>query len=204
MTRLIRAGLLAVALLLAGNSFAAAQNPDDPISRLNEALLHVMQNADTLGYQGRYDHLASVLDSVFDYPTMARFVIGSSGWQSLSHEQRADYIDHFRRMSIATYANQFSGYSGQSFELADFREMGTNQYLVRTSLLRPDEDAIALDYVVRLSRGGEYRAVDVLLGGRISQLSRQRSELSSVYVRLGFTGLLSELENAIESQATGG
>src|SRR3989337_2710288 len=69
-----RIGLLAAALLLL--AAGGAPPPSAVIERLYAALLQSMQNADTLGFSGRYENLAPVLTEGFDLAFMARAAAG--------------------------------------------------------------------------------------------------------------------------------
>jgi len=82
-------------------------------------------------------------------------------------------------MSIATYASRFDGYSGERFEVDPAVEHRGNDVVVRTRLLAPPRDPIALNYLMRAS-GGDWKIVDVYLSGTISELATRRSEFSAL------------------------
>ena len=50
------------------------------VKELHEKLMHIMQEADTLGYQGRYDYIQEVVTARFDTSLIAK-VIMSRYWQ---------------------------------------------------------------------------------------------------------------------------
>ncbi|NBC34545.1 MAG: hopanoid biosynthesis protein HpnM [Alphaproteobacteria bacterium] len=180
-----------------------AVEPEAPVNRLHAALLHVMQNAGSLGFEGRYEELAPVLRDVFDFSAMARFAIGPTFWPELSAAQREEVIDLFAEMSITTYAARFDGYSGQSFQLSDQADAGRGRVLVRSLLLRPDDEPVALDYVLIREEGQGWRIIDVLLDGSVSELARQRAEYTAVLRRQGYDGLVAALEQAIDRRRQG-
>ena len=170
------------------------------VERLHAALLDVMRNADQLRYQGRASQLDPVLRDVFAYPAMAQIVSGRQ-WESFSEDQRQQMIDTFARLSVATYANRFDGYGGETFLTAGEQEV-RGSMLVRTELIVPAGDNVALNYVVR-QIGGQWRIIDVMLAGNLSELSRQRAEYTSVLGRGGFSALIAEMEAAIARQGGG-
>ena len=200
---MIRIALLlavAIAVVLPGAPSAAqSQSPRAPVERLNAVLLEVMQNADSLGFQGRYNTLEPVLTEAFTFETMARLTIGPGNWTALDAQRRQEFVDAFTRMSVSTFAARFDGYSGQRFEIVDQQDVRSGQVLVRTVLVNPDNDTVSLDYLV-LRQGDGWRILDIFLGGQVSELSRQRSEFSSVYARSGYQGLLLEIEDNIRRQ----
>ena len=84
-----------------------------PIRAFYDALLAVMKQAEQLGVRGRYDKLAPVIRSTFDLPAMTRIAVGPE-WTAIPPEQQTALLDNFARMTIATYANRFDGWSGQA------------------------------------------------------------------------------------------
>lgn len=177
--------------------------PEAVVEHLHEALLHTMRNADSLGFEGRYDYLAPRLRQAFDFAAMARFAIGPTFWPELSEAQRAEVIDLFSEMSITTYAARFDGYSGQSFQTVEQADAGRDRLLVRSRLLRPDDEPVALDYVLLRREGQGWRIIDVLLDGSVSELARQRAEYTAVLRRQGYDGLVAALEQAIQRRRQG-
>ena len=87
-----------------------------PIRAFYDTLLAVMKQAEQLGVRGRHDKLAPIVRSTFDLPAMTRIAVGPE-WTAIPPDQQAALLDNFARMTIATYANRFDGWSGQSFEV---------------------------------------------------------------------------------------
>jgi phospholipid transport system substrate-binding protein len=159
------------------------------IDRLHEALLGVMKNSETLGYQGRYDQLAPALVELFDLAFMAEKSVGRH-WKTASPEDRAILVDTFSRYTIANYAGRFSSYSGQHFETLQEEPSARGTLLVRTRLVDPDGgDDVNLDYRLR-AIDGSWKIIDVYLNGTVSELALRRSEYSSMIKREGFQALL--------------
>lgn len=192
--------ILAVAFALPAAAQPAA--PTDVVERFNAALLDVMQNADELGFEGRYERLDPVMSEVFDFRSMAQFAVGANNWQQLSEEQRDQLVDAFRRMSISSYASRFDGYSGQSFRVVGAQDGPRGTTIVQSQIVRPNNEPVGLGYVLHQS-GGEWRILDIILGQTVSELSRTRSEYSSVLDREGFDALISNIEAAIARQRSG-
>ena len=92
-----------------------------------------MKQAEQLGVRGRYDKLAPVIRSTFDLPAMTRIAVGPD-WTTIPAEQQSALLDSFARMTIATYANRFDGYSGQSFEIDPEVQPRNTGRIVRTKL----------------------------------------------------------------------
>jgi phospholipid transport system substrate-binding protein len=192
-----RQALLSVAAMLAGlvlPTVAVAGDADPaiaPIRAFYDALLAAMKQADQLGVRGRYDKLAPVIRSTFDLPAMTRIAVGPE-WTSIPAEQQTALLDSFARMTIATYASRFDGFSGQSFEIDPEVQLRNNGRIVRTRLARPKEEPVALNYLMRGS-GESWKIVDIYLSGTISELATQRSEFGAILKSGGPAALIESL-----------
>ncbi len=178
---------------------AAAADADPaiaPIRAFYDALLAAMKQADQLGVRGRYDKLAPVIRSTFDLPAMTRIAVGPD-WTTIPAEQQAALLDSFARMTIATYANRFDGFSGQSFEIdPDVQPRNTGR-IVRTKLTRPKEEPVTLNYLMR-GTGDTWKIVDIYLSGTISELATQRSEFGAILKTGGPAALIESLHQQID------
>lgn len=191
--------LLTLALLAVAVPAARASAETEAVARLDDTLLEVMQNADSLGFAGRYARLEPVLGELFDFETMAQLGLRRY-WADLSPEDRGRVVAAFSRMSVATFAARFDSFSGQRFEITGTAPGPQSLVLVRTLLHRPAGDAVELTYVMRATPAGP-RIIDVLSAGKFSELARQRSEMSSVYGREGLEGLVASLRRKADELA---
>jgi phospholipid transport system substrate-binding protein len=186
------AAALLAALALPGHSIAADADPAvAPIRAFYDVLLANMKQADQLGVQGRYDKLAPVIRATFDLDAMTRIAVGPE-WTAIPPEQQKALLDSFARMTIATYANRFNGYSGESFEVDSETVSRNTGRIVRSRLLRPKEDPVTLNYLMRGS-GDTWKIVDIYLSGTISELATQRSEFGAILKAGGPAALIQSL-----------
>src|SRR5262249_52867170 len=193
-----RLALLLSAGLVFGASimFAAAQGDeaDLAVSRIRafyDSLLAVMKQADRLGIQGRYDKLAPAIRATFDFAAMTRIAVGPD-WNGIAPGQQSDLIESFTRMTIATYANRFDGYSGERFEVEPTSEGRSTGRIVRTKLVPSTGEPVTLNYLMRGS-GDNWRIVDVYLTGTISELATRRSEFTAILKTGGPDALIESL-----------
>ena len=168
--------------LLAPVAATAQGSPIAVVERFHTELLSVMKNARTLGYRGRYRVLAPAIDGTFHLPAMTRLVAGRGKWKSFSDGQKQAFIDAFSRMTMATYAHRFDGYSGESFQTMEAVPVRSKTVLVKASVTKGDGEVIHLNYLLRRFGSG-WRVIDVFLKGTISELATRRSEYSSVLRR---------------------
>jgi phospholipid transport system substrate-binding protein len=176
---------------------AAAQDakPVTVVETLNAALLEVMMSARELGYEGRFAQLEPVLEASYDFAFMTRIACGTS-WRDMSAQQQDELVGLFTDMSIANYAARFDGYSGESFEILGEEPGPRDAVVVESRLLRPSDNPVALNYVMR-DQAGSWRIVDVLLDGKFSELARQKSEFAAVLRSGGADDLAALLQDKI-------
>ena len=189
-----RDALLVLAACVATPVAAADAPPADvtaPIRAFYAALLDVMKRAKTLGIRGRYDTLAPVVSAAFDLPAMTRISVGPR-WTSIPKEQQASLIDAFSRMTIATYASRFDGYSGERFEVDPEVESRGAGSVVHTRIVQSKGEPVALNYLMRRS-GSAWKAVDVYLTGTISEIATRRSEFNGILDAGGPQALIGSL-----------
>ncbi len=197
-------GALAICLgvsTLAPGSRAESPNGVESVEALHAALLAVMRDAETLGYEGRSVQLAPVIPLHFDVEFMARKAVGRH-WEKASDEEKQRYLESFGRFMVANYAGRFDGYSGQSFETLGEESARSETLLVRTQLVDPTDKNVELSYRLRQVPEG-WKIIDVYMDGTVSELALRRSEFSSVAKREGFDALIETLNAKITKLASG-
>ncbi len=181
---------------------AAEEAPSDIVGRLNAVLMEVMQQADELGFSGRYDRLAPVLSEAFNFSLMARISVGRH-WRKLANSDRDRLVDVFGRLSIATFAARFDGYSGERFEVLGENPALRKAILVRNRLIKNDGEAVEINYLLKTAEG-RWRVVDVFLDAKYSELAMKRSEYGAVIKNAGFDELIRRLNEKITQLAAEG
>jgi phospholipid transport system substrate-binding protein len=188
------AGLMAVCAALpsaAENAGAVAT-----VDNLHAALLDIMQNASSLGYGGRRDRIAPVVEASFNLPFITRFTLGRY-WADLSSEQQDTMVDALERLTIANYASRFNGYSGERFETISNKPARRGRELVRTVLEVNNDSAddVTLDYLLQ-ETAGRWRIVSVIANG-VSDLSLKRADYGAVIKSQGFDSLVARINDQI-------
>lgn len=167
-----------------------------------DALLGVMKDGQKLGFDGRRQRLAPAIAQAFDLLLMTRLVIGLQ-WPSLSLEDQRQIVAAFTDFIVASYASQYDNYSGQRFEVDPTPAPAPDgDQTVKTKVIRASGEPVQIDYRLRQQRG-DWRIIDVLLGGTVSQLAARRSEFAGILRDQGASGLIASLKQKIQSLATG-
>jgi phospholipid transport system substrate-binding protein len=185
----------ALTLSIAGVAPSAHAQAADPatqqIRAFDDALLNVMKRAAKLGPRGRSEALQPVIEKTFDLPTMTRFAVGSA-WPTLPPDQQAELVRAFSRMTAATYAHNFDGYSGETFTIGKVDTRGPDK-LVHTRLAGSGEPT-ELAYRMRQTDGA-WKVIDVYYNSAVSSLLGQRSEYAATLASGGAPALVRKLNS---------
>lgn len=202
MMKTVNAAALALIFFLGTQSFAWAEETPATavVESLHRTLLTIMQDADTLGYAGRVQTISPVLNESFDFATISRIVTGRA-WSELEPARQEEFTALFARLSAATYAANFSSFSGERFEtLAS--EAKRDNMLVKTALVKASGEKISLDYLLHKS-DGMWRIVNVIAEG-VSDLSLKRADYTAVIKNEGIGSLMSQLNGKVASYGESG
>jgi phospholipid transport system substrate-binding protein len=164
------------------------------VEKLHTTLLAVMKDGDKIGYKGRYDRLAPVIQSSFDMPFISKTVLGRH-WESLNNEQRSRFVEAFTQMSIATYAANFDSYSGEHFKASPEKGVDGGRILVQSQLIKSDGGQVQLDYLLHRT-GGQWRIVNIIAEG-VSDLALKRADYSAFLKSKGFDALIKKLNEKV-------
>jgi len=186
--------LFVVASLIAPPPVSAKDAATQVVEDLHATLLQVMKNAEELGYHGRYQKLAPVVTASYDFPFIARIVVGRY-WRKFTPEQKKRFVLAFTNLSIATYASRFDGYSGERFKTLSGEELKSEHFLVKTLLIKNNGEEVDLDYVLH-QNSNSWRIINVIAQG-VSDLSLKRADYTSYLKKKGFDALLKKLNEKI-------
>jgi len=195
-----------VALAFAGlfQAPAFADSSDPAASRITSfygSLLDTMKQAKQLGVKGRYDKLSPVLAKTYDLPSMSKLAVGPS-WSALTPQQQAAIINAFTRMTIATYASRFDGFSGEQFQILETSDRTNGDKIVKTQIVKSDGGTVPLNYLMRKS-GTDWKIVDIYLDGTISELANRRAEFGAILKSGGPDALVVSLNKQGDKLLTG-
>ena len=174
---------------------SGASSPDAIVTNLHQALLGIMQSGAQLGFSGRLEQISPVVESSFDFDSIARVAMGRH-WQQMSESEQQRSNQLLRKLTKNSYADRFSGYSGESFKLLAVEAGRRGQQIVRTQLVRIEDEPVQLDYILK-QHSGQWRIINVLANG-VSDLSLKRAEYGSIISKQGTAALLQQIDAQIK------
>lgn len=191
--------LLAVVLAfpLAAKAEPSAQ---EVVRSLCGGLLEVMKQGQQLGFQGRVEKLKPVVTSAYDMPAATKATLGVA-YGKLSSDEAKQLTDAFARFSVSSYADQFDDWDGESFDVGDARPTNDGQVIVSSRIIPKSGQPTEIDYLMHQD-GGQWKIIDVLLDGTISQTAVRRSEFVSIFRRQGYSGLIEVINQKIAAMGT--
>jgi phospholipid transport system substrate-binding protein len=193
---------LGLAALIQAPALGASSDPAaSSITSLYGSLLDTMKQAKQLGVKGRFQKLSPVLAKTYDLNAMSRIAVGPS-WSTLTPEQQAGITSAFTRMTVATYASRFDGFSGEQFQILETVDRPNGDKIVKTQIIKSDGGAVPLNYLMRKS-GSDWKIVDIYLDGTISELANRRAEFGVILKSGGPDALVSSLTKQGDKLLTG-
>ena len=149
--------------------------------------------------KSRYEKLKPAVEKAFDMPAMTAVAVGPS-WATASEADKKALTDAFTRMTIANYAKNFDSYSGEKFTVEPASIARGSDHFVK-STLKTSSETIAFNY--RLHQvGSDWKIIDVLLAGNISQMAQKRSDFAATLASGGPAALTKRI-NALSDQMLG-
>jgi phospholipid transport system substrate-binding protein len=206
---LLRAGasaLAAIVLLLvvalrpgSGQDFMAAKEPNQFIDQLGEAAIQSLTDK-SISSEERRSRFRDLMHKAFNVPGIGRFVLGRY-WNQATEEERQEYMKLFEELVVRTYADRFSEYSGEKFDVGKVQRDAERQNYatVFTTISRPNGQTVRVDWRVRQEEDQSWRVVDIVIEG-VSMSVTQRSEFASVIESKGGTvkGLIDTLRQKVQ------
>ena len=170
-------------------------SPEDVVNVFYTQLLATMKNGDELGFKGRYEKLAPMLTATFDFETMIKLAVGSA-WANASKSEQQALTAAFTDFSVANYASRFTSSPDGSFAIGEVKKSGEN-ILVDSTLEPVKGESVPLSYLMHKDASGQFKVIDVLMGGMISELASKRSEFSAIIKNMGISGLVDMLNEKV-------
>jgi phospholipid transport system substrate-binding protein len=186
--------MVALTTALAAGAAHAADPAVAKIEGFDSGLLEAMKSGAPVA--ARYRLLTPVVERTFDLPVMTQFAVGPA-WSSFTPAQQQAAIAAFTKLTIASYAHNFSAYGGEKFEVDPAVVTRGPDKIVSTHLIRPSAGPVALAYRMR-SAGDSWKVIDIYYGA-ISQLTTRRADFAASIAAGGAPALIAHL-NALSDK----
>jgi phospholipid transport system substrate-binding protein len=164
-------------LALAPPSTAAAADPMAVVEAFGDQVRQVVKDSG-LTPSDRQQRFRVLIDENFDFPTMARFVLGTA-WRTASDESRREFTTVFAAYMVQSFGGLFGRYDGAQLDVMSEREEGSRSIIVASKLGRPDSDPATKVYWNLRSMQDGFKIVDVSTSG-VSMAVTYRDQFAAV------------------------
>ncbi|HEV2263326.1 MAG TPA: ABC transporter substrate-binding protein [Stellaceae bacterium] len=193
--------LFVVALLLWTGPVRAAQtDPATFVDGLVQQALTMLNNPQMPDSE-REQRFSTLLQTGFDIPRIARFVLGRY-WLSASDQERSQFDQLFAQWVVQTYSVRFKDYSGETVKVTGARTESPTSYVVTSQLIHTNGAPTTTIYWHVNKTGDDLKIVDVEVEG-VSMALTEREEIASAIQRNGGTvaGLNQQLKQRLDGGA---
>jgi phospholipid transport system substrate-binding protein len=181
---------LAMAALSPDIGSAREAGPAEQVEHFNDALVESMKSEEDM--QGRKEIVSEAFTDVFAWKYMARVSAGGT-YSDFSDEEKRRYLEAYLDWSVSTWADRFSTFKGQKFEVSMAEEPAEGNATVVSTIHKSDGGTVDLHYKMRQGKEGEWLVVDIQVRG-VSQLATTRAQFVSVLLDEGLDSLIGKLE----------
>jgi phospholipid transport system substrate-binding protein len=183
-------GFMPLTKVLAANLSA----PQVGIEKSSNQLKVKMQE---VGFTKNFKQITAFVESIIyphvDFNSISALVLGKH-WKNASSNEKERFQQEFKILLVRTYSRAFVEFKDWSVRYLPLNmEAGTKKVIVKTEILQPGLQPIAVNYRMRLSKG-QWKAYDIMIEG-VSLVTNYRSSFKNGMNRLG------SLDQIIESLA---
>ncbi|NNM59192.1 MAG: ABC transporter substrate-binding protein [Legionellales bacterium] len=194
--RILKRGLIAIALWLIASIALAALSPTDMLQNATTNMLKALQQnkATIKTNRGLVESLArQILLPHIDIPTMSRLALGRDGWQKATPAQQSEFTNQFTTLMIRTYSTALASYTNQTVQYLPIRGgyEGKKQVQVDSQILQSGGPAIPVSYKLVL-RGNQWMVYDFSVDG-VSLVQSFRSQFAQQLNQGGMPALLASM-----------
>ena len=194
--RVVVLTVLAGSLLCPAPALQAALDPMSQIKETVDKILAVLKDEKLAAPEMRAARRAKVeelVDAEFDFQVMGKKIL-SDTWDTMSPEEKKEFVDLLARMVKQRYIGKIDSYSGQKVVFKKQLQQGKRARVF--SVLRDNNTEIPIDYMMVLD-GDRWMVYDLKIEN-VGQMVTYRSEFARSIKTDGVTGLLKKMRERVD------
>jgi len=167
--------------------------PSDPHVLLRvkwDAVITVLQNKE-INQEARVKKINKIVNSIFDFPLMAKLVLGRKHWPKLTPPQREKFTRLFVEMLRTSYREKISSYTDENVQFKPAIKKRNTVFIPIE--LKSKDKKVAILHKLRKAENKRWKVYDVEIQG-ISILLTYKSQFDDILSRGTVEDLLSRLE----------
>ncbi len=152
--------------------------PQQAIAEASDKLKEKMQNPEFIkDFAQITDFVESAIYPHVDFNRISALVLGKY-WRDATLEERAQFNNEFRNLLVRTYSRAFVEFKDWSVRFLPLKmESDTSKVIVKTEILQPGIQPIAVDYRMVLIKD-KWKAYDILIEG-VSLVTNYRTTFNN-------------------------
>lgn len=187
--------LVSVSLLMSVGLASAEVAPDALVKQTADDVLTTLKT-DKEAQAGNQKKIFAIAEEKilpnFDFDRVCRMVLGKN-WKAATPEQQSAFQKEFRSLLLRTYASALGKYRDQTIEYKPMRaEAGAHDVTVKTQIVQPGGQPIAVDYSLTKTDAGAWKVYDIVIEG-VSLVTNYRSQFSNEIRQNGLDSLNKKL-----------
>jgi len=186
--------IVLVVLAFAASESTAMEAPLEIVrNTTDQVLTRIRDDRDALRHDPArmYSLVADLIFPHFDFPIMARWVLGPH-WKDADEQAREAFVEQFRKLLVRTYATALLEFSNQAITYPQDNEASKGRTVViRQEVEQVGGEPILLGYQLH-NTGESWKVFDVAVDG-VSLVKTYRASFSSIIKDSGLSGLIDSL-----------
>ena len=187
--------LFMVSIIWIGGGKAAADDAAQAETLLKERVdqaVEILRRSD-LESSVKKEKIVSIVEPLFDFPLMAKLVLGRKHWSRLAAQEQSRFEALFVKRLKSSYIDKIDQYSDETIEWRSPVPDGADRVQVTSALVQQQKEIIILYKLYRSAAG--WRIYDVEVQG-ISIVATFRSQFDQILSTGTVDDLFRELEKS--------
>lgn len=187
--------LLMAVILWVGGANALADDVLMAEAQLKERVdqaMEILRRSD-LELSIKKEKIVSIVEPLFDFPLMAKLVLGRKHWSRLNAQEQTRFETLFVKRLKSSYIDKIDQYSDETIEWRPSVQDGTDRVQVPSALMHQQKEIIILYKLYRTAGG--WKIYDVEVQG-ISIVTTFRSQFDQILSTGTVADLFHELEKS--------
>lgn len=181
--------LICLAFMPFSHAFSAELSaPQQAIAQASDKLQQRMQDKNFIkDFNKVTEFVNQSINPHVDFEKISSLVLGKI-WKTATPDEQTRFKKEFQTLLVRTYSRAFSEFKEWSIRfLPSEMEEGATKVVVKTEVLQPGVQPIAVNYRMYLASNGEWKAYDIMIEG-VSLVTNYRTTFSDEVQAKGSLG----------------
>jgi phospholipid transport system substrate-binding protein len=190
--------VLATLLFFVTNPVFATEITDNLKGTIDE-VISIVTDESVQDKKVRRQKLRQIIEKQFHYPLMVRSSLGKKSWSKRTPEEKAEFIELFKKLLESSYASKLESYSDEKINyLAE--EIRGKFAKVKTEIVRKDA-TIPVDYKF-YNDNGKWLVIDFSIA-EVSMVKNYNAQFKKIIYKESYEALVQKLAKKVKELENG-